>query len=47
MKKLYLYRLNSLILLACTSMAVWSAPPKKYIPKRLDRLQQKWENGHL
>lgn len=28
MKKLYLYRLNSLILLACTSMAVWSAPPK-------------------
>ena len=33
MKKLYLYRLNSLILLACTSMAVWSAPPKNIYRK--------------
>ena len=33
MKKLYLYRLNSLILLACNSMAVWSAPPKNIYRK--------------
>lgn len=46
MKKLYLYRLNSLILLACTSMAVWSAPPKIYTEK-VGSTSTKWENGHL